>query len=270
LYGENFIEIDPSMLNSPHNEWAQYKQLVLGDEITGAELGGNRKVTIDTLKGLTTRQSIFLNPKYIGGYTIPDCINYLFTSNHPDAFRLEDQDRRFAIFELGPPLSPEFYNPYYDSWYKSDKLGALFYKFLHLDLTGFNPYQEAPVTRAKKDMISDSRSDLGAWVAQLAVDPKITSCKRTLWTTTELYGVYRSAGGSERVTVNGLARELKRQGLKKAMQGDPVMTSLGAQKLWWVGGTPVAEPKKIARQYDLERSADKAYQEFKVARKKKS
>lgn len=269
FYGDNFSEIDASMLNSPHNEWAQYKQFVLGDEITGEELGGSRRVTIDTLKGLTTRQKLYLNPKYIGGYFIPDVINYFFTSNHPDAFRLEDSDRRFAIFEIkGVPLPEEFYNPYYDNWYKSDKIGALFYKFLHLDLTGFNPYKEAPLTRAKKEMISDARSDLGTWVAQLASAPTEEIKKRTLWTTTELHGVYRQ-GGSERVTVNGLARELKRQRFKKVLNGDPVMTHIGAQKLWLVGGDAklINNAKAMARLYNEERATDKVFQEILEKRK---
>lgn len=266
IYGENFSEIDSSMLNSPHNEWAQYKQFVLGDEITGEELGGKRKISIDTLKGLTTRQKLYLNPKFIGGYFIPDCINYIFTSNHPDAFRLEDRDRRFAIFEIkGAPLPKEFYKNY-DGWYKSPAVGALFHKLLHIDLTGFDPYVEAPRTRAKRDMIEDARSDLGSWVSGLKNELRDTILAphgaRRLWTTSELYLRY-DPNNKSRVVANGLSRELKRQGFSKALGGDVIATPVGGQKLWIISPVPPKTVKaaQFAAIYVAERQSEITYQE---------
>ncbi len=239
IYGANGTEIQDKDLLTNYNEWAENKQFVLGDEITG----GDKRASADRMKSMITQKQLRLNPKYIPSYTVPDCINYLFTSNHPDSFFLEDTDRRFAIFEvLGTPMSDEFYQKYLHWLDHEGGKEAIFYHLLHLDVEDFKPHGHAPKTRAKTDMIDSGRSDLGTWVAQLREAPASVlqlngmKIKRTLWTTSELHALYDPEKRSK-VTSNGMGRELKRAGIARAYDGMPVpTTSAGPQRLWIIGG----------------------------------
>lgn len=234
IYGTNFVEIKDQDLVSNYNEWAENRQFVMGDEITG----GDKRGSADRMKSMITQRQLRLNIKYIPSYSVPDCINYLFTSNHPDAFFLEDTDRRFFIHEVaGEPMPFEFYQGYLKWLREEGGREALFHHLLHVDLSGFNPQAHAPMTEAKAEMIDNGKSDVASWVATLKRDPMTVLrlnnqlIERDLWTTTELLRLYDPSGNG-RVTLNGLSRELRRAGMVKANGGAPLMTHEGTQRLW--------------------------------------
>lgn len=238
LYGkDNCAEITGEELHAPYNEWAENKQFILGEEIAGGE--GPRKVA-DRVKAMITRQTIRINPKYVPAYQSDDRVNYLFTSNHPDAFFLEDADRRFFIHEVpGPPLDKKWVSKY-DKWYKSPEgAGALFYYFLHLPLGDFDPREPAHATTAKQEMIDMGRSDLGAWVARLKRDPDDVlktgdvPIPYDLWRAGDLLAVYDPAGRT-RTTANAIARELKRAGFPQPYRGQGVPVPGGGQYRLWI------------------------------------
>lgn len=259
IYGRNFTEVTDEDLHANHNEWAENKQFVLGDEITG----GDKRAVSERLKRMITRRSIRLNPKYVPSYEVPDCINYYFTSNQPDSFFLEDDDRRFFIWEVtGGALAQDFYDEL-DVELKNGRLGAaVFDHLLKLDVRGFNPRGHAMTTDAKKSMIDNGRSDLGMWVHTLKTDPDSVLrmgdaiINHALWRAEDLLNVF-DPDGRKRVTANGLARELSRAGMNKAHHS-PVATSKGRFLLWAVRdperwcSAPTAE---VGAQYDKERGA---------------
>ena len=109
IYGKNFTEINQMDLHNNFNEWAESKQFVMGDDVTGS----NKRQDADFLKKMITQKELRINAKYTPSYVVPDCINYFFTSNHPDSFFLDDDDRRFFIHEvLATPREEEFYVEY--------------------------------------------------------------------------------------------------------------------------------------------------------------
>jgi hypothetical protein len=235
IYGENSTEIQDKDLAASFNEWAENKQFVMGDEITG----GDKRTSADRMKSMITQKQLRLNVKYIPSYAIPDCINYLFTSNHPDAFFLEDRDRRFFIHEVkGKPLGGEFYGNYY-KWLNGSGAHALFHYLLSLDLSDFNPQAPAFMTSSKQEMIDNGKSDLGSWVGMLRDTPEVVLrlgdrvLEYSLWTTAELLALYdvRQQG---KVTQNGMARELARAGFEKVYKGMPCPTPMGPQRLWLI------------------------------------
>ena len=217
LYGENAIEVKDADLHDVRFEWAENKQFVLGDDITGQN---NRKLS-NMFKTMTTQQTIRVNPKFIQPYSIPDRINYFFTSNDPNAFYLDDGDRRFFIHEVTSDKLPEQFSAKYQKWLSSvEGKEALFYYFLNLDLGNFNPKADAFVTEAKRDMTHISKSELGAWVSHLKEDPTSIlngKSKKDLFTSDELYVLY-DPGGDKKASPNALARELKRSGFTKVTQ----------------------------------------------------
>ncbi len=238
IYGDNGVLIGDEELHGGFNEWAANRQFVLGDEVTGDD----RRAEADKLKRLITQPRMRINAKYVPTYYIPDCANYYFTSNHPDAFFLEDADRRFFIWEVlaSQPLPDTFYQTY-DRWYKGDGAAALFQHLLHLPLDGFNPMGRALQTQAKRAMIRDSKSDLGAWCLSLKEDPTTTlrawnmraAGECDLYRDVQLHHAYDPEQKS-RVTVNGLGRELKRAQIPQARRGDQIRTATGQYRFFIV------------------------------------
>lgn len=259
IYGKNAVEIKDQDLRGSFNEWAENKQFIYGDEVTGND-GFAKRADADRLKGMITQATLRVNAKYVPSYTVPDCCNYYFTSNHPDAFFLEDNDRRYFIHEVNQePAEQKLYDAY-DAWLHGDGTTALFHHLLNLDLTGFHPKAPALVTRSKKAMILDNKTDLGLWVAGLKEDPTgslrplgdAVSRAAELLTVTQLLRAYDPEGGGK-VKLNGLSRELKRAGFTQVNNGIPVRTQGGLQRLYpvrnkdkWLNATA----KELAAHFD--------------------
>lgn len=234
IYGKNFTEISQADLHGGFNEWADGKQLVMGDDVTGS----NKREDNDILKKLITQKEIRINTKYIPSYTVPDCLNYFFNSNHPDAFFLEDTDRRFFIHEvLVEPREQKFYTAYM-KWLRSGGPEAIFYHFQHMDLRSFDPNARAFKTAARDRLIADVQSDLGAWVRRLRSLPeqvlKAGEIKLTkdLFTNKELLMLYDPLDRGK-VTPNGLGRELKRAGIHQVLGGNLVQPAKGASERYY-------------------------------------
>lgn len=243
LHGPNFIEIRQRDLQANFNEWAVDKTLVLGDDISGSD----KRHDADILKTMITQQKVRINIKHVPSYEVPDCMNYLWTSNHADSFFLEDDDRRFDIHEVtGEPLSPEFFDAYY-KWLDGEGAPALFHHLLNLDLGDFSATARAPLTPSKRRMIYDTKSDVAEWCARLMENPDAflrtgdIVVERALWTSRELLAIYDPVSRT-RVTANGLARELKKAGGLPVAGGQPVRVGDDQDRY-----LAVREPQRWAR-----------------------
>ena len=230
IYGKNFTEISQMDLHGAFNEWAEGKQFVMGDDVTGS----NKRQDADFLKKLITQRELRVNGKYVPTYTVPDCINYFFTANHPDSFFLEDDDRRFFIHEVQVgPLPEEFYVEY-DLWLDTGGSSAVFQYLLDLDLGEFNPAAPAFKTAAKERMIANVQSDLAGWVRQLLATPDHVLrvgelvIDKDLFTSKELLQFYDPSGKTG-TTANGLGRELARAGIRQVSNGRPIRLADGSQ-----------------------------------------
>ncbi len=227
LYGDAFSEVgDEQIEKKDFNSWANGKQFVMGDDITGSN---NRQVA-NALKTMITREKILINIKHIPEYYTRDCINYYFTSNSPDAFLLDENDRRFFIHEVtGGALPDEFYAEF-DAWRRSEKgRRALMHHLVHeVNVEDFNPTAKAPMTEAKREMIAMTRTDLESWLSNLRENPD-PFCRRfgdcDLVTIGEMMSVYDPAG-THRVTHTTFARKLKEMGIPRA---DAIDTAPGSQ-----------------------------------------
>lgn len=224
VYGENFKEIEDDDLEESY--WAENKQFILGDEITGKD---NRQY-MNTLKRLITKSTIDINIKFIPQYSLPNAMNFMFTSQHSDSFFLEDKDRRFLVVEVqDDPLDREFYREY-DKWYKSDEGAAALHQWL-LDRKiskTFDPAAPAPRTAAKDRMIAATKGDLGSWVNEMMAFPEQTlrlgqmRYTRDLFTSRELLSIYEQDHPNSKVTAVGLGRALSAAGCIQVDNGAPV------------------------------------------------
>lgn len=233
IYGKNFAKIKDKDLGSAFNQWAAERQFIMGEEISGT---GDKRGLAEELKDMISGTIVTVNTKYVPEYDIRDCLNYLFTTNKPDAFYLNRQDRRYFIWRLPEtPMPAAFYLHEYDPWYRSDEgAGALFHYLLNLDLTGFEPMGHAMMTDAKMSMIHQSGSDLGRWVADIAEDPdRELKDKFALWTLTDLLAVF-DKDGTRHTTQKALSNELITAGINPAYKGQPVRFQDGTQRRLWI------------------------------------
>lgn len=227
IYGDNFSVIKERDLAKSFNSWAKHKQFILGDDITGSD----KRQETGELRKMITQEYITIDEKYVPAYTIKDCLNYFFTSNLPDAFFLEGDDRRCFIHEITVgPLSEEFYAEC-DLWLSGMGASYLHHYLLNeVDLGGFLFSGRAPTTAAKERMIADGKSDLASWVESLLRDPpahlkvgKIV-LEQDLFTSKELLALY-DPSGQGKVTANGVGRELKRAGVRQAWDGRTIFAN---------------------------------------------
>lgn len=170
IYGSgNYSEITTNDLRGRFNNWSKGCQFILGEEISIAKYFGES----GRLKHLFTGETIQMEEKYKSKMPIKNCINFLFTSNNPDAFLIDSHDRRYFVWEVqGKPLEPSFYSDFVDWRDQRGGAAALMEHFSTMDLSDFDPKARAPTTAAKVAMIEASRSDLEQWLATLRNDPQ--------------------------------------------------------------------------------------------------
>lgn len=213
IFGDNGGEVKQRDLHSAYNDWSVHKQFIMGDEITGS----NKKADNDLIKGLITQQTITVNQKYVPIYSIRDTINYLFTSNHPDAFYMEDTDRRMFIHEIkGAPMSDDFYK-IYDTWLNNEGASHLFYYFLNMNINDFNAKSRALVTESKKEMKIQTKSELGAWVFDILENGVYLGgikLESEIYTPSQLTDIFNRKA-KRQISSNAMGRELRRQGISQ-------------------------------------------------------
>jgi hypothetical protein len=223
IYGENFKEIGDDDLEESY--WAENKQFILGDEITGKD----NRAYMNVLKRLITKAEIDINIKFVPQYSLPNAMNFLFTAQHGDSFFLEDKDRRFLVVDVqSDPLDDAFYAEY-DTWYKGDGASCLYDWLLNRKISkNFNPNAPAPKTFAKERMIAATKGDAAAWVAELKQFPdqilRIGEMVHTrdLFSSRELLNLYERENVNSRVTAVGLGRQLSNAGLPQVFNGQPL------------------------------------------------
>lgn len=268
IYGKNATMISESDLTASHNDWAENKQFVLGDEIGGQ--ADTKRSIAEIIKTTISRPKIRINPKFIPAYELRDCINYFFTSNKSDAFLLDRTDRRFFIHRAPEmPLPFELRDAIVKWTATPEGAAALLYYFKTIDMTGYDPYAPPPVTIAKREMIAMGQSDLSAWITSLKEDPDSVlrlgpvPIKYRLFSSEALLNLFiqnKNDGQRGRYSVNVMGRELANAGFARAAKGWGCRTREGQLKLWVVRDV-VAVLKlgqaAIGDLYDKEREADK-------------
>lgn len=233
IYGTNGVEIKTAQLEGSFNGWAENRQFIIGDEITGNDARG----FADKLKGLITQEQVSINAKYVAEFTIPDRANWFFTSNHPDAFYLDDADRRFFVHHVkGKPRDDKFY-AHVDAFRRHDgSAKVLRYLLEEVDCSDFRSKVRPPVTAAKEAMTYDAKPALARWVSELKHDPEDVlkfgemKIKKDLFTATELLAMFDPTG-SKNASIVTLGRELARAFLQLPKNAT---STHGSQRLYVV------------------------------------
>lgn len=238
IYGDNFKELTDDDIEGGYTAWAENRQFVMGDEITGSD----NRTYANMLKRLITQRKVTINVKYVPQYEVPDCINYYFTSNHADAFFMSDKDRRMFIVEVeGEPLSEKFYEAY-DKWlWNEDGPAHLMYWLQNRKISKkFNPSGKPPSTKAKERMIKAGKGELTGWISdmlempsQILVTGKMRHT-RDMFTAAELLSFYKNMHPDAKATAIGLGKQLSNAGIKQAAGGSPIRAPDGTQGRYYI------------------------------------
>lgn len=236
IYGKgNFQTISAAELHGSFNGWAKRCQFVLGEENASSD----HRADSNRLKQLITGDTITVNEKFQPVIALKNRLNFLFTSNHPDAFFLETFDRRFFVWEISAERLPDaFYADFVDWRDNRGGTAALFDHFRTLDLSAFNPKAAAPMTAAKQEMIDTSRSDVERWLNELRSDPElaVTLLGREIVTLDDLVHTYNKRGGAK-VNTTSVGKALHRLGNRdkrriKLKGGRPHLVSVCRSDYW--------------------------------------
>lgn len=237
IYGENFKEITDEDLEDQYTAWAENRQFVMGDEVSGDD---NRKFS-SKMKRMITQRSMTINIKHIPQYTVPDCINYYFTANHADTFFLGDKDRRNLVVEVtGAPLADKFYKAY-DAWLWGSGPAHLMHWLLERKIgKAFNPNARPPDTAAKRRMIRAGKGELTGWVSDLLEHPSqflvLGKMKHTrdMFTAGELLSMYLNKHPNAKATTIGIGKALSNAGVPQADGGSPIRAPDGTQGRYYI------------------------------------
>jgi hypothetical protein len=237
VYGENFTVVTEAQLHGAFNDWQVHRQFALGEEVTGSD----RRLEADRLKHTITGEQTRINRKFQQPYVVRDCLNYLFTTNHPDAFLLDDTDRRYFIHEVGtkaPKPAQAFFNAY-DTWYRTDDGRAAIHAWLlSIDLAGFEPRAPAPITTSREAMVEVSGTETDYLIRDFLANPDgylrlgDTVIVKELYSMAQLIG-FLDPDGKRHLTHVGFARALKRRGVASL----PTKLGNGTVKLFPVRNT---------------------------------
>ena len=85
-------------ITQKHNKAIQNKRLIVINEMSSTK--DEFKSNFDKIKSYITDESISIEPKGIDPYEIDNISNFIMFTNHRDSIIVEENDRRYAIFDM--------------------------------------------------------------------------------------------------------------------------------------------------------------------------
>lgn len=152
-------------IDSGFTDYLARVHLIHLDEIF---MGGMKQAAAaaDRFKPIITNRTLKVHPKGHAGYEIENRLIVTACSNHDNAVFLTDHDRRWAVHEVkGGKMDKVFAEELYTFMESARGPGVLKHIFQRISTTSFRPFADAPVTAEKRAMISASRSDDEALLA---------------------------------------------------------------------------------------------------------
>jgi len=141
--------------------WQEGAQLAIVEELMTL---GRLEVT-NRLKPLITDPTLRIQEKYQTTYTIDNRLNLLCFTNHRDAIRIEESDRRwFIVFSPAKARDHGYYKRLF-SHLDGDGPANVAHWLLSRDLSKFDAKGHAPATAAKEEMreLSMSEAEATLW-----------------------------------------------------------------------------------------------------------
>ena len=153
IYGPYAITVGQDELEDKFNDWRSGKRFVIADEVsTRAEMVHNK----NRIKPMITGDTVQINPKNMPRREERNTMHFVFLSNEIQPLALDNSDRRFFVVWTPRAREREFYR-IFGEWIRNGGAKHLHQYLKGYPLEGFDPYAPAPVTQAKRNLISINR-----------------------------------------------------------------------------------------------------------------
>lgn len=137
-------EVPPQALGGQFNGWTERMLLAVINEASGELLARNAPA----LRALISDKRVMLNEKFRAARQIDSYTQYIVTSNDRGAGAYSADDRRMIVVPCPKKRDAAFYQRAAD-WKNAGGGRALLHYLLNLDLQGWQPPQQAPLTAEK-------------------------------------------------------------------------------------------------------------------------
>ena len=152
--------ISPDQLFGRFKSWAQSILLTI-DEVRDADQKTKAALYEEAKTLLATADRLFgIEPKGGKIYYIRLCLRVIFTTNSPQGLHIPKDDRRLMVMHSDHPavVEPGAFPPgYFDrlhAWMDSGGVNAVAGFLRRIDVSGWNAFSAAPMTRAKAQLMS--------------------------------------------------------------------------------------------------------------------
>lgn len=178
IYGQYSTVLNQRGLEDKFNaDWVDSKLYLLAEEVvTRAEMWHIK----NELKELVTGDWVRVNGKHIGAFRQRNHINIVFLSNEGQPLPLDNDDRRHLVVWTPPQREESYYDAVQDE-IAAGGVEALYQYLLELPMDGWLPHRRPPMTDAKRELISVSKSSelrfIDEWLdrdLQLPVGPVLS------------------------------------------------------------------------------------------------
>ena len=143
--------------------WQEGRQLAIVHELM---MLGRQQIS-NRLKPVATEPELAIRVMYRAAYSTPNRLNLIATSNHLDALKVDNADRRWLVVETkAAQREPEYYDRLWAHINSEDDLAAVAWMLQHREVK-LNPMGKAPVTNAKREMVEQALQDDEAFLLEL-------------------------------------------------------------------------------------------------------
>lgn len=140
-YGE---PLPSSSLHSDFSEWQEGSLIVTIDEAEESDMQKGR----DVLKSMISEKRRSMNAKYRRARPVETYYQFIITSNNRAAGAFAVDDRRMIVVDCPPKREDAFYHSVL-AWLATGGAKALAHYLMNLDLKGWRPPAQAPLTAEK-------------------------------------------------------------------------------------------------------------------------
>lgn len=142
--GPHGTAIPSSSVHEKFSEWQEYALVATIDEAEEEDMRRGR----DILKGMISDKTRFMEAKFRSGRAIETFYQVIITSNNRAAGAFSNDDRRMIVVDCPPKREDAFYERTV-AWLATGGAKVLCHYLLNLDLQGWRPPTQAPMTAEK-------------------------------------------------------------------------------------------------------------------------
>lgn len=149
VYGRYGATLGQHQMESQYTDWQSNLLYGVFEEIFSRS---NKYSQMGTIKQMITGEKTRIEKKFMSGWEEANHMNAVFLSNELQPFPVETTDRRFLVIWPDRKIDPEL-KARVSYELKHGGVEAFYDWLLRVDLGDFDPYTEAPMTKAKERLI---------------------------------------------------------------------------------------------------------------------